>query len=246
MPKHLQRDLEHLHRSVLQLAGHVEDAVATATAALTTRDPDLARPVIDGDGRIDHLENAVQEECLKILARHQPVAVDLRRISTVLMITTDLERIGDLAVGIAERVGTLARSPRLAIPAQFERMAGHALWMVRASLDAFVNEDPEAACRVIRADFPDHPDTLTPEPVEFAPPPDPDLPDVERDTIELVRFLVTEMKRSAELIEPALALFTAVRHLERIADHATNIAEDVIYLVNGDMVRHHTWAIRQG
>jgi phosphate transport system protein len=220
VPKHLQKDLDHLHKSVLTLAGYVEDAVATATAALQNRDPDLARRVVDGDDAIDRMENAVQDECLKILALHQPVAVDLRRISAVLMITTDLERIGDLAAGIAERAAILARPPYLPIPEQFGRMTDRALSMLRASLNAFVNLDADAACRVIRADD-----------------------EVDRDNEDIIRALVAEMKRSPDLVEPGLSLFSAVRHLERIADHATNIAEDVIYLVNGDIVRHHPEAL---
>jgi phosphate transport system protein len=221
VPKHLQKDLDHLHKSVLTLAGYVEDAVASATAALQGRDPDLARRVVDGDALIDRMENAVQDECLKILALHQPVAVDLRRISAVLMITTDLERIGDLAVGIAERATVLARPPHLPIPEQFGRMSARALSMLRASLNAFVDLDPTAACGVIRADD-----------------------EVDRDNADLIASLVAEMKRSPAAVEPGLSLFSAVRHLERIADHATNIAEDVVYLVNGDVVRHHPEAIR--
>jgi phosphate transport system protein len=218
--KHLQRDLEHLHRSLLRLAGYVEDAVASAAAALRARDPEAATAVIDGDTEIDRLENAIQDECLKILALHQPVAVDLRRISAVLMITTDLERIGDLAVGIAERVACLARPPHVPIPDQVGTMTDRTLRMLRASLDAFVNHDAPAAAHVIRADD-----------------------DVDRDNDEIIGGLVAGMKASPELVEPSLSLFSAVRHLERIADHATNIAEDVIYLVNGEIVRHHPEAL---
>lgn len=216
MSKHFQRDLEHLHRSLLQLAGYVEDAVASATAALRTRDADAARAVIDGDTDIDRLENELQDECLKILALHQPVAIDLRRISVVLMITTDLERMGDLAVGIAERAVVLACPPHVPIPDRIEAMTDRTLRMVRTSMDAFVNGDPTAAARVIRSDDA-----------------------VDRDNEEIIGELVAEMKRSPELVEPALSMFSAVRHLERIADHATNVAEDVIYLVNGKIVRHH-------
>ena len=219
--KHLEKDLENLHRSLLRLAGYVEDAVVSATAALRSRDVDAARDVIDGDAEIDRMENEVQDECLKVLALHQPVASDLRRISVVLMITTDLERMGDLAVGIAERAVVLARPPYVPIPDEIERMTDRTIRMVRASLDAFVNSDAAAAARVIRADS-----------------------EVDRDNDEIIQDLVDEMKESPELVEPALSLFSAVRHLERIADHATNIAEDVIYLVNGEMVRHHPEALK--
>jgi len=221
VPKHLQNDLEHLHRALLRLAGYVEEAVITATSALRLRDTEPAQVVIDGDSEIDSLENAIQEECLKILALHAPVAVDLRRISVVLMITTDLERIGDLAVGIAERAVVLAHPPFVPIPDRIESMTHRTLRMLRASLDAFVNGDPAAAARVIRSDD-----------------------EVDQDNADIIQDLVEEMKQSPELVEPALSLFSAVRHLERIADHATNIAEDVIYLVNGEIVRHHPEAIR--
>jgi phosphate transport system protein len=220
VPKHLQKDLEDLHRSLLRLAGYVEDAVVSATAALRSRDPNAAQEVVDGDHEIDELENQIQNNCLKILALHQPVAVDLRRISSVLMITTDLERIGDLAVGIAERVAVLARPPHVPIPDQFEAMTERTLQMLRSSLDAFVNGDPSTAAKVIRADDA-----------------------VDRDNQELIAALVARMKTSPELVEPSLSLFSAVRHLERIADHATNIAEDVIYLVNGEIVRHKPEAL---
>jgi phosphate transport system protein len=137
------------------------------------------------------------------------------------MITTDLERIGDLAVGIAERALVLSHPPFVPIPDRIESMTNRTLRMLRASLDAFVNGDPIAAARVIRADD-----------------------EVDRDNDDIIRHLVDGMKLSPELVEPGLSLFSAVRHLERIADHATNIAEDVIYLVNGEIVRHHPEAIR--
>lgn len=238
MPKHLQKDLEHLHRSLLRLAGYVEEAVTKAADALRGHDGSTSQQVIEGDAEIDHLENEIQNDCLKILALHQPVAVDLRRISAVLMITTDLERIGDLAVGIAERAACLSCpssgpigmpgmdsvfTPAPAIYEQIGSMTTRALAMLRSSLDAFVNLDPTAAARVIRADD-----------------------DVDRDNDEIIRGLIAVMKRSPELVEPSLSLFSAVRHLERIADHATNIAEDVIYLVNGEIVRHHPEGIGGG
>jgi phosphate transport system protein len=219
--KHLDVDLERLHRSLLRMAGYVEDAVVTAATALRARDPEACARVVAGDADIDRLENEVQDECLKILALHQPVAVVLRRISAVLMITTDLERIGDLAVGIAERAAVVSRPPYVPIPDAIGEMTRRTLEMLRASLDAFVNLDTAAAARVIRADD-----------------------DVDRDNAEIINGLIARMQGDPVLIEPALSLFTAVRNLERIADHATNIAEDVIYLVDGEMVRHHPEALR--
>ncbi len=216
MSKHLDVDLERLHRSLLRMAGYVEDAVVTAATALQARDTEACARVVAGDADIDRLENEVQDECLKILALHQPVAVDLRRVSAVLMITTDLERIGDMAVGIAERAAVVSRPPYVPIPEAIGGMTRRTLEMLRASLDAFVNLDTAAACRVIRADD-----------------------EVDRDNAEIIQGLIARMQADPASVEPAMSLFTAVRHLERIADHATNIAEDVIYLVKGEMVRHN-------
>lgn len=215
MSKHLHRDLEHLQRDVMTLATAVEEAIYKAARSLTDRDLTLAQQVIDGDAYVDDLENRVDEECLKILALHQPVAVDLRRIAAVFMINTDLERIGDLAVDIAERAITLARPPHVTVPQKLTAMSDQAAAMVRQGLDAFVNLDVRLARRVIRLD---------------------DL--VDRLNGEIIQELIAVMKQSPELVEPALSLFSAVRHLERIADHATNIAEDVVYLVEGEIVRH--------
>jgi phosphate transport system protein len=216
LSKHLDVDLERLHRSLLRMAGYVEDAVVTAATALQARDPEACARVIAGDADIDRLENEVQDECLKILALHQPVAVDLRRVSAVLMITTDLERIGDMAVAIAERAAVVSRAPYVPIPEAIGGMTRRTLEMLRASLDAFVHLDTAAACRVIHADD-----------------------EVDRDNAEIIQGLIARMQADPNTVEPAMSLFTAVRHLERIADHATNIAEDVIYLVKGEMVRHH-------
>jgi phosphate transport system protein len=213
--KHMQRDLEQLRRAVLAMAGLVEDAIGRATAALHALDPDAARAVIAADSAIDALENEVQEECLKVLALHQPVAADLRRVSTMLLISTDLERMGDLAVSIAERAVSLASRP-MPIPDRLDRMAVRATDMVRRSLDAFVAEDAAAARAVIRLDD-----------------------EVDRDNETAIAELVSEMKKSPDRVESGLMMFSAVRNLERIADHATNIAEDVVYLVEGEVLRHH-------
>jgi phosphate transport system protein len=216
MSKHMQRDLEKLQKLVLKMAGLVEESVFQAAKSLQDRDVELADQVVEGDNLIDELENDVQEECLKILALHQPVAVDLRRISSVLLISTDLERIGDLATGIAERVAVLARPPLVTIPERTRAMADRTIQMVRKSLDAFVNSDAVAARTVIKLDD-----------------------EVDADNQAILRDVIAEMKRTPELIDTLMSLFSAIRHLERIADHATNISEDVIYLVEGAIVRHH-------
>src|SRR5262245_13681325 len=152
MAKHLLRDLDRLQRDLMALAGLVEDAILKATKALRDRDLALARQVIAGDPQIDHEDNHINEECLKMLALHQPVAGDLRRIAAAMMITTDLERMGDLAEEIAERAMEVANTPQVPIPAKLQTMTDLTTMMVRQSLDAFVNLDKSQAERVLRMD----------------------------------------------------------------------------------------------
>jgi phosphate transport system protein len=227
MSKHLTRDLEDLHRKVMGMAARVEEAIYAALKALQNRDAFLARDVVTGDETIDTLENAIYEECLRLIALHQPVAVDLRQIATTFMVTTDLERMGDLAVDIAERAEALSSLPPVLgaaatdlLSAKLQRMTDIATGMVRQSLDSFVGMDASLARRVIRTDI-----------------------EVDRYHAEIIRDVIARMQAKPEAVEPGLSLFSAVRHLERIADHATNIAEDVIYLVDGEVVRHRPDAV---
>lgn len=220
MSKHLQRDLDNLQRDLLALAGSVEDALNKAIRALKERDGDLARQVIAGDSRIDEEENRVEEECLKALALHQPVAIDLRRVAAVMKINSDLERMADLAEEIAERALHLARLRAIAIPARLSQMTDLTATMVKQSIDAFVSLDTETARRVCRLDD-----------------------EVDLCNEEIIRGLIRLMQQSPEMVEPGMSMFSATRHLERIADHATNIAEDVIYLAEGAIVRHHPEAL---
>ena len=215
MAIHLMRDLDRLQRDLVSLAALVEETIHKAMRALQTRNVALAREVIAADGQIDLEDNHLNEECLKMLALHQPVARDLRRIAAAMMITTDLERMGDLAEEIAERAVALAEQPHVPVPERLARMADLTAVMVRQALDAFVNLNKEQAERVMRMDD-----------------------EVDRYNVEIIQELIAAMKGSPELIEPGLSLFSATRHLERIADHATNIAEDVIYLIGGEIVRH--------
>src|SRR5437868_13163609 len=152
MSKHLERDLENLQRDILGMGAAVEEAIYKAIRALQDRDTDLAGEVIEGDNAIDEAENHVEEECLKILALHQPVATDLRRVAAVLAINVDLERMADLAVDIAERAETLAAPPFIPVPDTLQRMADLATVMVRECLDAFVQLDAPRARTVIRLD----------------------------------------------------------------------------------------------
>jgi phosphate transport system protein len=215
MAKHLQRDLDNLQRDLLGLASLVEEAIHKAIRALQERDVGLAREVIAGDTLIDREENHIDDECLKILALHQPVAGDLRRTAVAMMINIDLERMGDLAEEIAERALHLARSPQLPIPEKLQRMTDLTTMMVRQSLDAFVDLSTPQATTVLRMDD-----------------------EVDRYNDEIIQEIIQAMKQSPALIDAGLSMFSATRHLERIADHATNIAEDVVYLVEGEIVRH--------
>ena len=176
---------------------------------------DLAEQVLAGDDEIDRREVGIEEECLKILALHQPVAVDLRRVAMVIKINSDLERIADLAHNIAERAQALASESDFPIPAKLKRMVEMATLMVHNALDSFVNLDAQAARRVCGLDD-----------------------EVDRDNREIIEELYELMRSRPEMIAPAMHCFSASRHVERIADHATNIAEDVVYLVQGEIIRH--------
>ena len=220
MSKHLQRDLDSLQRDLIALASSVEDAIQKAIQALRDRQPSLAREVMDGDDAIDDEENHVEEECLKLLALHQPVAIDLRRITVALKINSELERMADLAEDIAERALHLAQLPEIHVPAKLDRMTDLTTSMVRQSLDAFVNLDARLARKVCRLDD-----------------------EVDRYNQDIIDELVKSMKADPSTIEAGLSFFSATRHLERIADHATNIAEDVVYLVEGEIIRHRPAAI---
>jgi len=205
---------------VLALASSVEQTVESSIRALFDRDAELARNLMASDTRIDLEENQIEEDCLKILALHQPVAVDLRRVAATLKINTDLERMADLAVNIAERTLALIEGPEVPVPATFRHMTDLTNTMVRDSLDAFVNMDDELAKRVCRMDD-----------------------EVDRYNDEIIAQVTDFMKQSPENVEYGLHLFSAARHLERVADHATNISEDVVYLIEGKIIRHHPEAL---
>jgi phosphate transport system protein len=215
MTKHLQRDLDSVHQEILSLSATVEEMIDRAATAFTERRSDLADEVIESDNVVDQKEVHIEEECLKILALHQPVAIDLRRIATVLKVNNDLERIADLAVNIAERARSLDDFPSFPLPAKLVGMATMASQMVREVLDAFVTLDAGTARKLISRD-------------EM----------IDALNVEIIAELQSQMQKNPSLVAPALHCFSATRHIERIADHATNIAEDVVYLVEGDIVRH--------
>jgi len=217
MTIHLARDLHGLHRDLLSMGAQVEQMVHDAVDSLAHPSDCTARELGQRDDEIDRWDVRIEEECLKILALHQPVAVDLRRIATVLKISNELERIADLAVHIAERAGALERAPRLEIMTKLRAMARAAVSMLHRSIDAYVEMDSQAARQVCEDDA-----------------------DIDLQNREIIQELRRMMRREQELIEPCLHLFSVSRHLERVADHATNIAEDVVYLVEGAIIRHRS------
>jgi len=215
MPKHLQRQIEQLKQKILFVGSMVEGAIANAVAALVHRDEAIARKVLEEDAEIDRMEVDVEEDCLKILALYQPVAVDLRFVVAVLKINNDLERMGDLAKNIAKRVLFLARVDRVEVPVDFRGMAIRAQDMVKRSLDALVGADSSLAHRV-RQD-------------------DDELDNMRRAIHEKIRAAI---RAKPEQTETLMKLYSVAKHLERLGDMATNVAEDVIYMVEGDIVRH--------
>jgi phosphate transport system protein len=215
MPMLLQKELEKLKKQILSLGAMVEEQFNMAIKAVETKDHDMAVRVIDSDHNIDEIEVEVEEECLKVLALHQPVAVDLRFIVAVIKINNDLERIGDEAVNIAERVAYIASRPNVPVRFDYRLMAEKTKAMVNRSLDSLVNLDVELAYQVRLQDD--------------------EVDKINREIYEQIREVIREYPdRGGYLIN----LFSISRHLERIADHATNIAEEVIYMVEGVIKRH--------
>jgi phosphate transport system protein len=222
MSKHLERDLEALEREILAQSSLVEEMIVKACRALVDRRVDMSSEVVASEQEIDSREVKIEEECLKILALHQPVAVDLRRTATVLKINTELERIADLAVNIAERTASLSDYLDFEIPDKLERMSTKATDMVHDALDAFVDLNVETARDVCRRD----------------------------EEMDMLNRLVIDelyelMQAHPDQVEPGMHVFSISRHVERIADCATNIAEDVIYLVEGEIARHHSEQMRK-
>lgn len=215
MPVHLQREVELLKKKALSLCATVENNVRLAVRSVSERNDRIAADVIASDLEIDHSEIDVEEECLKILALHQPVAIDLRFIVAVLKMNNDLERIGDLAVNIGQRAQFLNARPAIAVPFDLNGLADKAQNMFRKSLDALVNMDAALARSVCGMD--DEVDAIN------------------RQMYDQVKDMIRE---HPEHLDSLIALLSISRYLERIADHATNIAEDVLYMIEGRIVRH--------
>jgi len=215
MSKHLQQNMDLIRKEVMTLASMVEGATNKAILALVDRRPELAKEVIEEDGKVDRKEVQVEEECLKALALHQPVAADLRFIISVIKVNNDLERIGDLAVNIAERAVYLSRHELVHISLDFPGMAKIVHRMLDASLEAFSNRDAALARRVLEMDD--------------------EVDEANRNMFVSLQELMHETPAS---IERAVHLLSVSRHLERIGDLATNIAQDVVYMVQGELIRH--------
>jgi phosphate transport system protein len=215
MQRHFHEELDHHKQTLLAMGALVEDQIRRAMRALTDRDDVLAKNVIDRDREVNTYDVEVDEKCVELLALHQPTAIDLRFITTAMKIVTDLERIGDQAVNIAQRALELNLEPQLKPYIDLPRMADQAQRMVKDSLDAFVARDTELARRVCADDAP-----------------------VDALNHQIFRELLTFMMEDPKTIPRAIRLILIARFLERVADHATNIAEMVIYLVDSKLVRH--------
>jgi len=215
MTIHFQRELEKIKKRILSLGAMVEERVRMVIKALETRDGDAAKKIIISDHEIDEMEVEIEEECLKILALYQPVAIDLRFLTAVIKINNDLERIADEAVNIAERVQVIAKRQRLDVPFNHSLMAEKSEFMLKKSLDAFVNMDADIALHVCTLD--DEVDNMI------------------NEAYDVVKHAIG---KHPDRVSYLINLLLVSRHLERIAYHATNIAEEVIYLVEGEIVRH--------
>ncbi len=217
MQRHFDEDLKELHKDILKMGILAQEAIFKSIEALKNRDKAQAQEVISADTKIDELELAIDERCVDLIALHQPVAGDLRFITTGMKINAELERIADLAVDIAQRVLAIVDKPLLKPLIDIPKLAAIAKDMVKDSIDAFVRKDSALAKKVV-------------------------LSDSEADKLrnlvqdELINDYMAHDPKTADRAVPLLLI---ARHLERICDHTTNIAEDVIYMVEGKIVKHH-------
>ncbi len=217
MLRHLDEELKELHKEILRMAVFTQESIFKSIESLKNRDKYLAQEVINTDNKIDELELAIDEKCIDLIARYQPMAGDLRYIATGMKINAELERIADIAVDIAQRSLELMEKPLLKPLVDIPKLSGIAQKMVRDAIDAFVKRDAQLARQVV-------------------------LADAEADRLRnLVQDeLVNEyLARDPKTAERAVALLLIARFLERICDHTTNIAEDVIYMVEAKVVKHH-------
>jgi phosphate transport system protein len=215
MQRHFDKDIAELTELLLRFGAMVEDSISQSIRALLERDTELAEQVIRRDDDIDRMELEIDAATLQLIAKMQPAAVDLRFVATIMKVTPDLERIGDLAVDVCERVVELNREPQLKPLIEIPRMARISQEMVRQALDAFVRRDAQLARQVIARD--DEVDALT-----------------EKSFRELLTYMLEDSKN----ISRAIRLTFVGKYFERVADSATNIAEMVVYLVEGKVIKH--------
>ena len=216
MATHFQKELVQLKENLLKMATLVEETIRDSMTALMNRDPEMIKRTMEKEDEINTMENAIDEMCLKLLALRQPLAADLRFITSAMKIVTDLERMGDQAINIVERAASLNLEPQLKPYIDIPRMAEIVQTMVKDVLDAFVNRNSKLARSVCERD---------------------DLVDGLNDQVH--RELLTYMMSDPRTIPRAVHLMIVSRCLERIADHATNIAEDVIFMVDALVIKHH-------
>lgn len=217
MQRHFDEELKSLNAQILKMGAMTEEAIMDSVKALKQQDKEMASKVVNSDKRIDMMELEIEERCLEMLALHQPAAIDLRFITTALKLNNELERIADLAVDVAQRVLEIVDKPLLKPLVDIPKLCVIAQNMVRQSIDAFVNRDIELARKVV-------------------------LSDSEADKLKSLvqNELVNDfMAKDGSTAPRAVPLLLIARHLERICDHATNIAEDVIYMVQAKVVKHH-------
>ena len=215
MPKRLQKELEKMKKMILSLGAMVEERVRMAIKAIDFLDGNLANEIIVRDYEIDEHEVDVEEECLKILALHQPVAVDLRFLIAVIKINNELERIGDQAVNIAQRVQNISRRKKLELSFDYHDMAEKAASLLQMSLDSLVNLDLDLAFKVLTLDE--------------------EVDEMHREIYDKIKEV---MAQKPEYMGYLINFYIISRHLERVGDHSKNIAEEVIYLIEGEIIRH--------
>ncbi len=222
-PHHLEEQLGRVREKVVLLGGLVEQAIARSVAALVDRDPDLARQVVAGDDELDRLDNEIDQMCIELLALQQPFARDLRFVTTAMKVTMDLERIGDLAAHVAERAMELDREPPLPPLADVPVLGQRAQEMVRRALGAFARDNADEARAVLALD---------------------DELDARMD--EVFRSLVSAMVGDPGAVTRAIRLAIVAKYFERMGDHVTNICEQIVYMIEGRVIRHASLGGRPG
>jgi phosphate transport system protein len=217
MPRHFDEELKELHKDILKMAVMTQEGIFKSTESLKNRDKSIAQDVIANDKKIDEQELVIDEKCIDLIARYQPMAGDLRFIATAMKINADLERIADLAVDISQRALEIIDKPILKPLIDIPKLSEVAQKMVKDAIDAFLNRDVELARSVVRSDS---------------------LADSLRNKVQ-DELINDYMARDAKTVDRAVPLLLIARYLERICDHATNIAEDVVYMVEAKVVKHH-------